>query len=285
VNNYQITTLPMDKIDCDASFNVRGFINPAECYDLAKDIQLRGLDMPISVWTKGDRYQVLAGHRRYTAFKINQATEIPCYIRDDIVSMYDAMAYNLRENILRKDLNLAQEAKRIGVMLGSGKTVAQVAEDLGKTSQWVEPRRQLVLLGSEVMEAAEKSIINQSHIAVLYEARKDPQRMLELLRELKLRHESGEKGIKLYEPLSEADMVRIRRPKQGEVVQLREFMADNLTKKLGNPYYLPHVLLSWFLGDTNLQDVWNTAIEEAEANNIPFSLPSEIEAILPDRVY
>ncbi len=285
-NQYKLTMIPMHEILCDGEFNVRGWVNPAECFDLAKDIKERGLDIPISVWPtdkNGFKWSILAGHRRFTACRINDAKEIPCYIRDDIQNEYDALAYNLRENILRKDLTLAQEAKRVGQMLMTGKSSEQVANSLGKTAQWVKPRKELMELGPEVFDAAEKRIVNQNHISVLYGARKDRDKMLEILRQIKERYESGEKGIKVKEDLSIADMTRKRRPKGTEAEQFREFVYDHLTTRLdppGGDGYFPHKIISWFLGDLTLAEIYRAAGKECDDNCLEYEFPKEVADLL-----
>lgn len=283
---FNIKILPMSKILCDHTFNCRGYINPMTCYDLAKDIKENGLDTPISVWGYKDpknddiEYQVLAGHRRFTAFQINGETEIPCYVRTDITTEYEALALNLRENIQRSELSLAQEAKRVQQLMSAGRSSAQVAISLGKSTAWLEPRRKLMELPVEVIDAAEKNIINQSHIAMLYEYRNNPAKLREVLLQIKQRFESGEKGIQVKKEFTVGDLAKVRKPKPMEIEQLRELIFNNITLKIPDPAYFANQIMSWILGDMSQAQIYRAYIRECEALGLEVVIPSDIETLL-----
>lgn len=283
---FNVKTLPMKQILCDHTFNCRGYINPMTCYDLAKDVKENGLDTPISIWEHTDpknpeiKYQVLAGHRRFTAFQINGESEIPCYLRTDITTDYEALALNLRENIQRSELTLAQEAKRVQQLMSVGRSSSQVAVSLGKSTAWLEPRRKLMELPVEVIDAAEKNIINQSHIAMLYEYRNNPTKLREILLQIKQRHESGEKGIQIKKDFTVTDMAKIRKPRPIEVEQFRELVFTNITLKIPDPAYFTNQVLSWILGDMSQAQIYRAYIRECESLGLEVVIPQDIETLL-----
>ncbi len=93
----------------------RGQYQPREAMDtesleqLAMSIQSQGLIEPLVVRAiTAQRYEIIAGERRWRAAKIAGLTEVPCLIGD--YSDQQACAVTLIENIQRQDLNPIEEA-------------------------------------------------------------------------------------------------------------------------------------------------------------------------------
>lgn len=285
VEKHKATLLPMDEILCDHEFNVRGRIDKMQCLDLAADIKANGLDTPITVRPysrkPGFKYQIIAGHRRFTAFRINSADSIPAFVRHDMADDYRASAMNLRENIQRQQLNIMMEAKRVGYFLQGGFSMKEVAKMIGQSVGWVEPRKKLMELPAYVQDEAAKDTVKQSHIQLLYNARHDPARLLELVREIKLRAEKGQKEIELKEPETYEDLNKERKPKPGEVLDMRVLIYNLITSKNEDgEEYFPHVILSWFLGDVSRVDMYDALESECKRLGRPFKLPHEVAQAL-----
>jgi len=76
--------------------------------ELMASIKSKGILEPILVRPKGDRYEIIAGERRYIASKKIGLREIPCIEMD--VKDNEAMELALIENLQRKDLDIFEEA-------------------------------------------------------------------------------------------------------------------------------------------------------------------------------
>lgn len=79
--------------------------------DLVKSINEKGLIQPPAVHQRGDRYTLLAGGRRFKACQLIGFEEIPVRIYDQDLDELDIRSIELAENMDRKDLSWAEEAK------------------------------------------------------------------------------------------------------------------------------------------------------------------------------
>lgn len=284
-DKYKPVLLETKDILCDAEFNVRGRIDRMSCIDLANDIKRNGLDTPIVVRPysrkPGFKYQIIAGHRRFTAFSINGDSTIPAIVRPDMADDYKASAMNLRENIQRAQLNFAMEAKRVNYFAQGGFSQKEIAKMLGTTPGWVEPRKRLMELPPYVLDEAAADIVKPSHVQMLYAARNDPARMLEIVREIKMRAEKGEKVIEIKSPETLEDLNKERKPKPSELADFRVLIYNLITSKNEDgEEYFPHVLLSWMMGDVSRMDMYDALERECERLGRPFKLPSEVAKLL-----
>lgn len=87
--------------------------NPEKITALAESIKEKGLIQPIIVKQSGKGYLIVAGHRRYKAFKQLGKETIPCIIRDEVLSEVDLTEIALIENLQRDDLNTLEVAESI----------------------------------------------------------------------------------------------------------------------------------------------------------------------------
>src|SRR5262245_14130389 len=110
MNDYTAVMVPMDQIFSDDDFNCRGRIAPIDVIDLAKSIEEVGLQQPIVVQPYKHPlnpkilYRIMAGHRRFMAFRVNKSDKIPAFIREGLTD-FEARLLNLTENLKRQDLN------------------------------------------------------------------------------------------------------------------------------------------------------------------------------------
>lgn len=280
---YKVEAIPSIEILCDHEFNCRGKIDPSSCLDLSKDIGSNGLDFPIHVQVytgrPGFKYRIVSGHRRFTACKILNWTDIPCVVRE-FKDEADARSANLRENIQRADLNLVQEAEAISWYMTAGYNVAQTAVKVGKSNGWVEVRRKLLHLPHMVRQAAEDGFITQNHISQLWEHRNNPERLSTILRTIKERAQTGEKAIVVKEDVKLADFAKARRPKPHEVVEFLNVLASNIVFKLptGTEYFAARCL-AWVNGAISPAQLYISMKKECERLGFPFNPPADIKRI------
>lgn len=116
--------------------------------DLAASIKANGLLSPLSVVPNGERYRVIAGHRRLAACKQAGTGAVPCFVLDlDPLQQLEAM---VTENCQREQLTVLEEADAIQGMLDLGATTASVAHQLGRSSDYVRDRAKAASIDNEV---------------------------------------------------------------------------------------------------------------------------------------
>jgi ParB family chromosome partitioning protein len=106
-----VDAIPIDQIDANP-FQPRTDFDGTELENLAESIRVQGLLQPILVRphpTSPERYQIVAGERRFRAAILAGLTEIPSILRE--TSDSDSAVVALVENLQRQDLNAIEEAE------------------------------------------------------------------------------------------------------------------------------------------------------------------------------
>lgn len=201
---YKTILIPLSEVYSDDDFNCRGAIAPIDVAELAQDIQLNGLQFPITVQPAEDvehdipsPWRIIAGHRRFKAFEVLERDNkdfrhIPAMVRCGL-SEIQARVLNLGENIKRKDLNILQEAKALEKLYEAGVPRDHVAKLLSKSSGWVQNRYALLSLPEDIQLECANGMINQQQIKQLYSLRHDPLKQYEAVRLIKEAKARGQK--------------------------------------------------------------------------------------------
>jgi ParB/RepB/Spo0J family partition protein len=133
--------LPRDLIDPNP-WQPRQHADPERLAELRADIEARGILQPLVVRPHGeDRYQVVAGERRYQAAGLAGLTHLPCVIRD--VDDAEAQAMALVENLQREDLDIEDEANFLATLHDSGMSLREIGAAIHKSYQYVNRRIKL----------------------------------------------------------------------------------------------------------------------------------------------
>lgn len=145
--------------------------------ELADSIRAVGVLQPIIVRETGNRYEIIAGERRFRASRLAGLAEIPAIVRDwDEQKRLEAA---LIENLQRDDLNPVEEA--VGVkrlMEAAGLTQERVAERLGKSRPAVANLLRLLTLPEEVQKMLVDGRLSAGHARALVTV--DPSRQVQL---------------------------------------------------------------------------------------------------------
>ncbi|MES9992585.1 MAG: ParB/RepB/Spo0J family partition protein [Candidatus Thiodiazotropha sp.] len=158
--------LPLDLIQ-------RGRYQPRREFDadslreLADSIAAQGVIQPIVVRAvENERYELIAGERRWRAAQQAGLDEIPVVIKD--VTEEAAMAMGLIENIQREDLNPLEEANALSrLLLEFGLTHQEVAKAVGKSRTTVTNLLRLLELNEEVKSLVESGHLEMGHARCL----------------------------------------------------------------------------------------------------------------------
>lgn len=153
--------------------------NIGDVTDLAASIKANGLLSPLSVVPNGERYRVIAGHRRLAACKQAGTGAVPCFVLDlDPLQQLEAM---VTENCQREQLTVLEEADAIQGMLDLGATTAGVAHRLGRSSDYVRDRAKAASIDNEVRATRDDfSQLTIGHLVAIarYDGRPDLQKKL-----------------------------------------------------------------------------------------------------------
>lgn len=135
--------------------------------DLASSIRAQGVIQPIVVRPLGkDKFEIIAGERRWRASQLAQLSEVPCIVKD--VPDEAAVAIALIENIQREDLNAMEEAVALDRLLTEfALTHQQVADAVGKSRASVTNLLRLNQLNEDVKLLLEHGDIEMGHARAL----------------------------------------------------------------------------------------------------------------------
>jgi len=125
-------TLSIDQLQ-RGRYQPRTKMDDSSLEELAASIRAQGLMQPILVRPIGNnRYEIIAGERRWRAAKIAGLAEVPALVRD--VPDSSALAMALVENIQRENLNPLEEAGGVQRLIGEFKlTHQEAAEAIGRS--------------------------------------------------------------------------------------------------------------------------------------------------------
>ena len=150
--------------------------------ELSESIKEHGVIQPIVVRPVGDRYEIIAGERRYKATVLAGLSTIPAIITD--LNDKDSAEVALIENVQRQDLTPIEEAISYKKILDMGYlTQEELAEKLGKNQSTVANKLRLLNLDEDVQEALLNEKISERHARSLLKL-SDHQDQLKLLNKI-----------------------------------------------------------------------------------------------------
>lgn len=150
-DNQDTREIFLENIDEPAAA-MRTDISRDEVFELAADIKKNGLINPITVRPRGDRFEVVAGHRRYLAHRYGGIPKMRCIVRE--LSDDEAFAIMTSENLKRENVNPADEAVHVQrLMQMHNGDIGKVAHIVGRSEGWVNDRMTIALM-PELLRAA-----------------------------------------------------------------------------------------------------------------------------------
>src|ERR1700723_2898888 len=168
----RLANLPLDLLQ-RGKYQPRVDMRTETLSELADSIKTQGLVQPILVRPIGSRvpgesqrYEIIAGERRWRAAQMAGLAEIPAVIRD--VPDEAAVAMSLIENIQREDLNPLEEAGALLRLIEEfGLTHQSAAEAVGRSRAAVSNLLRLMELADEVKQLLEQRSIEMGHARAL----------------------------------------------------------------------------------------------------------------------
>jgi ParB family chromosome partitioning protein len=258
-----INEIPIDQIEANPNQPRREF-DQEHLQELANSIQQIGIVQPITLRQVDDnRFQIIAGERRWRASQLAGLKAIPAYIRT--IKDENVMEMALVENIQREDLNAIEIALAYEHLLEkSGMTQEKISERVGKSRAAVANYLRLLKLPAQVQMALQKKELDMGHARALL-GLDSPSLQLKLFKEVQKHGYSVRKVEELVQQLNSGDDIQTATKKIAAKAKLPE--EFNLLKNR----------LSHFF-DTKVQ---MTLSPKGKGKiSIPFSSEEELEHIM-----
>lgn len=161
----QLTQLQVNRIQ-RGKYQPRREMDPQALEELANSIRTQGIIQPLIVRPAGNKFEIIAGERRWHAAQLAGLDEVPVIIRH--IPDEAAIAMALIENIQREDLNPIEEAFALDRLIQEfGMTHQQVADAVGKSRTSVTNLLRLLALPDEVRLMLERGLLEMGHARTL----------------------------------------------------------------------------------------------------------------------
>lgn len=236
-----INEIAIDQIEANPNQPRREFDDEA-LQELAHSIREIGIIQPITLrQTAENRFQIIAGERRWRASQLAGLKAIPAYIRT--IKDENVMEMALVENIQREDLNAIEIALAYEHLLeGSGMTQEKVSERIGKSRTAITNYLRLLKLPAQVQMALQKKEIDMGHARALL-ALDSPALQIKLFKEILKNGYSVRKVEELVQALKNGDDIESGKKKiiarnqlPEEFCELRNQLASFLNTKVQMTY-------------------------------------------------
>ncbi len=161
IDKEYVHQLPINKIDVNKA-QPRKTFNKETIEALAQSIKENGMLQPITVQKTGDRYEIIAGERRYRAVRLLEMETIPAIIKE--LSPQKVCQLALIENLQREDLNPIEAAAAIKALMEDfNLTQQEVSEKIGTSRPNIANALRLLKLPKEVQALIMEGKISSGH--------------------------------------------------------------------------------------------------------------------------
>lgn len=231
----KLAELPIEFLQ-RGKYQPRRDMHPEALEELADSIKAQGIMQPIVVRPIGeDRYEIIAGERRWRASQLAGLDKIPCVVRE--VADDAAIAMALIENIQREDLNPMEEAMALKRLQDEFElTHQEVAQAVGKSRTTVTNLLRLIALTDDVKTLLEHGDLEMGHARSLLSL--DPSDQRDIARQVVAR------GLSVRQ--TEALVRKLQQPSDAAANNTSESNADikkleeGLSEKIGVPVQVNH---------------------------------------------
>src|ERR1044071_5447878 len=161
----------MVEIDIDLiepnSFQPRTNFNEEKLEELAQSIRTNGVIQPLLVRrVDNDRYQLVAGERRWRAAQRAGLLKVPCVVKE--IPEDKLLELALVENIQRQELNAIEEAQAYKRLIETlGLTQEMVAQRVGRDRTFITNYLRLLRLPEDIQRLVEQEKISMGHARAL----------------------------------------------------------------------------------------------------------------------
>jgi ParB family chromosome partitioning protein len=160
-----LTELPLDRLEPNP-YQPRSSMDPARLAELSASIREAGLVQPILVRPRGERFQIIAGERRWRAAQAAGLATIPVTVRD--VPDAQVLELALVENVQREELTALEEAQAFARLQSEFHlTQEEIARRVGRERSTIANTLRLLRLPREVRELLSAGRLEAGHARAL----------------------------------------------------------------------------------------------------------------------
>jgi ParB family chromosome partitioning protein len=225
----RIWNLAIEKISPNSSQPRKDFEKEA-LMELAQSIKEQGIIQPITVRKKGDRYEIIAGERRWRASQMAGLKEVPAIVKN--IDDQKTMELALIENLQREDLNPVEEAMGYQHLIDDYNLTQQdLATKVGKSRASITNSLRILVLPQDIKKMMRQGLLSLGHAKVLL-GLEDTKAQIKLARKTiqkKLSVRALEKEILKSNKSGTGEVSR----KEDVSHRLSQSLAQDLQKKLG----------------------------------------------------
>ena len=228
----QVLNVPIEDI-IPNRFQPRLNFDESSLQELSSSIKEHGIIQPLVLRRVGDKYEIIAGERRYKASKMAGLTSVPAIIStlDDKASAEVAVV----ENIQRKDLTSIEEARSYKMLLDKGYlTQEELAKKMGLSQSAISNKLRLLSLSQNVQDALIQGKISERHARSLLQLssmQEQDEWLNKIIEERLTVRDLDNKLKRITKPVTEAPVPQAQEvvtPQTQEVVtpQVQEVVAE-----------------------------------------------------------
>ena len=223
-----LRSLPLDLIS-PGPFQPRSVFDTDRLQELADSIRHQGVIQPVVVRVHGkDKYELIAGERRWRAAQIAGIEKIPAIVRK--VADEIAIAMALVENIQREDLNPIEEATALRRLVDEFQMTHQEAgEAVGRSRSAVSNLLRLLELSEEVRELVDAKHLEMGHARALLTL--EPSMQAQAAREVVSKGLSVRETERLVRRLKNPPVAKIR-VLDPDIQHLQDKLAEKLCARV-----------------------------------------------------
>lgn len=170
INTVEITdtgikTLPIDKL-APSSYQPRTEFNKEALDALVTSVKEKGVLQPLLVRKQGEKYEIIAGERRWRAAKMAGLNEVPVIEKD--LDNQEVLEVALVENLLRENLSAIEEAEGFNRLITEfSHTHEALSQIVGKSRSYITNTLRLLSLPADVQEMIKNNSITAGHARAL----------------------------------------------------------------------------------------------------------------------
>ena len=159
--NKEIMNVRVDSIFPNA-YQPRKFFNEEALEELSQSIKEHGIIQPITVRKMGDKFELVAGERRWRAAKSIGLKEVPAIVMN--LTEKQILEISLIENIQREDLNSIEEALAYKRLINDfNLTQEELSKRIGKSRVTITNTLRLLNLSEDVQQYIIEGVISEGH--------------------------------------------------------------------------------------------------------------------------
>jgi ParB family chromosome partitioning protein len=161
----RVQRVPLERVQ-PCPFQPRKEFTAEALQELADSIREQGIIQPLIVRQKGDRFELIAGERRWRAAQLAKLTELPVIVRE--ADDREVLELALIENLQRENLNPLEEAQGYSELIGKfAMTQEDVAVKVGKSRAVVANALRLLKLPPDVQINIRDGRLSVGHAKVI----------------------------------------------------------------------------------------------------------------------